>query len=262
MRVARTVARFGPIIWRGAELIVVLLAVLMLGQFVRNEVPSPSSFSYFRITDLVVEGNREVSTPTIIKSLELPGRASIFEIDLRDLSARILRNPWIKTASVNRRLPGTLLIRVSERRPLAIVVTDRGYLVGEDGVVLKEARPEGTSRLPLLGLTVDQPLQAGGRIDFPRLEQGTRLWQQFHAHNFGPGVRASEVRRERDGSYIVFLGQNMPYLRFREETMRVQLDRLTSVLRVRGIGLPELEYADLRFPDKVIVKPLLKGGDA
>jgi hypothetical protein len=54
----------------------------------------------------------------------------------------------------------------------------------------------------------------------------------------------------------------MPYLRFQEDALRWQLDRLARVLRIRAISLRELEYADLRFADKIIIKPIPKGGEA
>jgi hypothetical protein len=58
------------------------------------------------------------------------------------------------------------------------------------------------------------------------------------------------------------MGHGMPYLRFQEDALRWQLDRLARVLRIRAIGLRELEYADLRFADKIIIKPIPKGGEA
>ena len=91
----------------------VLLLVVMVGQTVRWEVVRPLHLRYFQITDLIVEGNRQVPTAAIINSFGLAARTSILEVDLKDLAAQIMRNPWIKTASISRRLPATLYIRVS-----------------------------------------------------------------------------------------------------------------------------------------------------
>lgn len=258
----RVVALLPPQIWRGAELAILLMAVVMLGQFVRREVQSSLRLRYFRITDLIVEGNRRVPAAAIVDSLGLPVHASILEVNLKDLAERIARNPWIKTASVSRRLPTRLSIRVAERIPRTVVLADRVYLVSDDGLILKEAAPEETSGLPILRIKLAQVLGVGERIDGSRLEQGARLWQEFHQHSLEPGMQAREIRLEGDGSCTALLGRGMPYLRFREDTLRRQLDRLARVLRIRGISLHELEYADLRFADKVIVKPLPKGGEA
>ena len=255
-------AHFGSQCWRGAELAAVLLLVVIVGQTVRWEVLRPLRLRYFQIADLIIEGNRQVPTAAIVSSLGLAPGTSILEVDLKELAGQIMRNPLIKTASISRRLPAALLIRVSERIPLAVVLADRAYLVSDDGLIVKEAGPQEISGLPLLRVRVEHPVGEGERLDVSRLEQGAHLWQQFHRHTIGPGSEAMEIRLESDGSCTLLLGQGMPYLRFREDALRWQLDRLARVLQIRGISLRELEYADLRFADKVIVKPLPKEREA
>ncbi len=261
-RVRRLAALIGPGMRKVAVPIILLAVLVTLGQVGRREVPRLLRLRYFQITDLVVEGNRRVPTASVIQSLGLPPHASMLEVDLSGLAGRIMRNPWIKAASVSRRLPSSLFIRVSERTPRAVVLADHAVLVSDDGMILKDAGVEEMSDLPILRVNVDQPLSAGDRLDVARLEQGARLWRQFQQDALGAGVQAREIRLEGDGSCTVSLGHGMPYLRFQEDALRWQLDRLIRVLRIRAISLRELEYADLRFADKIIIKPIPKGGEA
>ncbi len=247
-------------LWKVAAVVVLVAAVVMLAVIGHHAVSHLLHLRYFQITGLVVEGNLRVPTATIIQTLGLSAHASILEVDMRGLAGRIMLNPWIKTASVSRRLPSGLLIRVSERLPRAIVLADRAYLVSDDGLILQEATPLEVLDLPILRVKGDHTLRVGERMDVVLLEQGTRLWRQFHQEALGPGIKAREISLEADGSCTVLLARGMPYLRFRGDASPWQLDRLPRVLQLRGIGLHELEYADLRFADKVIVKPLPKGG--
>jgi len=257
-RVGRLAARY----WKAIAFVALLTGVIVLGYLGRTDLQRLQRLRYFQVTDLVVEGNRQVPTATIVNSLGLSPRVGILEVDLQALSERIVRNPWIKTAHVSRRLPVSLLIRVVERRPRAVVLADRLYLASEDGLILKEAGPDEMPGLPIVRIEVGHPLKVGERIEASRLGHGVRLWQQFDRNTLGPGVRPREVRLEGDGSFTVSLGHGLPRLRFREEALGGQLDRLARVLQIRGISLHALEYADLRFLDKVIVKPLPKGGEA
>lgn len=261
-RLRRLTALVGPGMRRAAGLIILLAALATLGQIGRREAPRLLRLPYFKITDLIVEGNRRVSAASVIQSLSLPPKAGMLEVDLNVLAGRIMRNPWIKTASVGRRLPSSLHIRVSERSPRAIVLTDHALLVSDDGMILKDATVDEMSDLPILRFAVDHPLGTGDRLDMARLEQGARLWRQFQQDPLGLGVRVREIRLEGDGGCTVSLGHGMPYLRFQEHALRGQLDRLVQVLRIRAISLHELEYADLRFTDKVIIKPILNGREA
>ena len=259
--VTRMGQRLGSRLRRGAGVAILSVLLVVLGWLVWQQVPRSMPLHYFLISDLIVEGNRRVPTAAIIDSLALPSHAGILQVDLKELAAAILRNPWIKTARVSRRLPATLLVHVSERAPRAVVAADRPYLVSEDGLILQEASPAEMSDLPLLRLHADHPLETGGRIDPARVEQGMRLWQRFHQGTLGPDVQAREIQLEGDGSCTVLLGHGLPYLRFGEgDGLQRQLDRLARALEMRGTTLRELEYADLRFADKVIVKPLPKEG--
>jgi cell division septal protein FtsQ len=260
-RVTRRSSRLGVRLRRGVRATILSVLLVGLGWLVWQRVPHPVLIGYFQISDLLVEGNHRVPTAAIVESLGLAPDASILEVDLRALAAAVARNPWIKTARVSRRLPATLQVHVSERAPHAVVVTDRAYLVSEDGLILQEASPAEMLDLPLLRLHADHPLGTGERIDPARVEQGARLWQRFHQGVLGPDVQAREIQLKGDGSYTVLLGQGLPSLRFGEEDrVQQQLDRLARVLEIRGTALRELEYADFRFADKVIVKPLAKEG--
>lgn len=246
---------------RGAKAAILSVLLVVPGWMMWQQVPRSTPMRYFLISDLIVEGNRRVPTAAIIDSLALPAHAGILQVDLKEVAAAILRNPWIKTARVSRRLPATLLVHVSERAPRAVVAVDRSYLVSEDGLILQEASPAEMSDLPLLKLHTDHPLETGERIDPARVEQGIYLWQRFHQSTLGPDVQVREIQLEGDGSYTVLLDHGLPYLRFGEkDSLQRQLDRLARALEMRGTTLRELEYADLRFADKVIVKPLPKEG--
>ncbi|HWR21545.1 MAG TPA: FtsQ-type POTRA domain-containing protein, partial [Verrucomicrobiae bacterium] len=253
--------RFGSRLRQGAMVAILSILLVVLGWLVWQQVSRSTPIHYFLISDLIVEGNRRVPTAAIIDSLALPAHAGILQVDLKEVAAAILRNPWIKTARVSRRLPATLLVHVSERTPRAVVAVDRSYLVSEDGLILQEASASEMSDLPLLKLPADHPLETGELIDPARVEQGTYLWQWFHQGTLGPDVQVKEIQLEGDGSYTVLLDHGLPYLRFGEKDgLQQQLDRLSRALEMRGATLRELEYADLRFADKVIVKPLPKEG--
>jgi len=241
--------------------ILFLFAVAVLGVLGRARAARIIHGSYFEISGCSVVGNRRVSAETIIGSLGLPAHAGVLEVDLNSLAKRIMRHPWIKTATVSRRLPASLLIRVVERRPRSIVQADRAYLVSEDGMILKEAGPDDMPGLPILRLDVDRPHDVGERLDAARLEEGVRLWATLDTEILASGVRAAEIRLEGGGGLAVSLGQGMPYLRVSASRLDEELNRLARVLRTRGIPLQTLEYADLRFADKVIVKLVPKKGE-
>src|SRR5574337_2012538 len=100
--------RSGLRLRRGVRATVCSVLRVVLGWLVWQQVPHSIPMRYFRISDLIVEGNSRVPAAAIIESLSLAPDASILEIDLRALAAGVLRSAWSKTAGVSRLLPATL----------------------------------------------------------------------------------------------------------------------------------------------------------
>src|SRR3546814_12245316 len=75
----------------------------------------------------------------------------ILAIDLEALQERVIALPWVRTARVERHLPDTLFIAITERRPLALWQRHRTLaLVDEDGVVITDRRLGRFGTLPIV----------------------------------------------------------------------------------------------------------------
>ena len=238
----------------GFLLVVVLLVGAGLGasegyrRFIR--------LSYFRVAEIYVEGNLQVATDEVVDSLELTPGTSLLEVDLASLSRRVTRNPWIKEASVGRRLPLALTIHVVERIPEAVFIADRRYLLSADGVILAKLDNEDLPTLPTLRAAARRRVRPGDRILSSEMAQGLSVWRQFQLANAVQGERAHEIAMDGDGSYTVNLGQEMPTIRLRAQNMQEQLRRLGAALAVSGRSLALFDDVDLRFRDRVIFRSL------
>ena len=210
---------------------------------------------YFRIAEIQVEGNLQVSAQDIVHSLALGPQASILEVNLPELARRVLQNPWIKEASVQRRLPLSLTVQVVERMPEAVFISDRRYLLSADGVILGELSEEELPTLPTLRAASPRRVAAGERILSSEMVQGLALWRQFQMANALQGERAHEIAIAGDGSYVLNLGQRMPAIRLHAQDLEEQLRRLGAALAASHQNLDQFADVDLRFRDRVIFRP-------
>jgi hypothetical protein len=210
---------------------------------------------YFRVAEVYVEGNLQVATEEVVDSLGLPPETSLLEVDLSSLSRRVLRNPWIKEASVRRRLPLALTIQVVERVPEAVFIADRRYLLSADGVILTELESDDLPTLPTLRAATPRRVRPGDRVLSSEMAQGLAVWRQFQLANAVQGERAHEIAMGGDGSYTVNLGQQMPIIRLHAQDMQEQLRRLGAALVASGRTLGTFAAVDLRFRDRVVFRP-------
>ena len=81
--------------------------------------------AYFDVRQVEVVGARYVPVKAVMGSLKLPKSASVFD-PLGPVASRVQKVPGITEAEVTRRLPGTLVVKVSESVPVALAQTVNG----------------------------------------------------------------------------------------------------------------------------------------
>lgn len=84
-----------------------------------------STLDYFHVQTVKLEGARFL-TPTVIVDALRDTSASVFD-DTENYRLRVEAIPLVAKATIRRQLPGTLVVRVVERTPVAIIATKDGF---------------------------------------------------------------------------------------------------------------------------------------
>lgn len=195
------------------------------------------SMDFFRVRRVEIEGLRYATPDEIVSRLRVDTLASVWD-NVGPLEARVAEHAQVRAVRIKRKLPGTLVVVVTENPPVALVSTPRGLIVTDaDG----DSLPVDPTRMD-----VDLPILA--RKDFLLL----RLLAETQAEEPALFARVSEVRRVGRGE-VVF---ELPEFRILADSA-VNAARLAEVLPVeldatrRSWRPREL---DLRFRDQVIVR--------
>jgi cell division protein FtsQ len=85
----------------------------------RERVTATTAQAGFVVKRVYSEGRVLADDAALAKALEPYYGRPILMVELDQLKARVEQIPWIRTASVGRRLPDTLWIRIDEHRPVA-----------------------------------------------------------------------------------------------------------------------------------------------
>ncbi len=193
------------------------------------------------VQQVILEGRHNTPTDMIRAALGVTRGDPILDISPEALRRRLETIAWVQTAHVERRLPGTILIRITERRPFAIwqhngrfVIIDReGKVVAADG--LDQFGP-----LPLLvGAGADR--EGGALYDVLRGERDVHERVQAM-------VRIHERRwnlRLHNGTDVL-----LPEGREREA-----IQRLGELQREARLLDRPLAAIDLRLPDRLVLRP-------
>ena len=181
-------------------------------------------------------GTRYLAPETVVASLGLSDRASVFE-DPDQLERRVLKMGGVEAVRVARRLPGTLVVRVSEAEPVALVA-------GREGLVPVDA--EGR-RLPFdpAAAPVDVPV-------VPRIEPGV-LQVLAALQSADPGLFGEVAAARRRGDAVVLeLSEGWVLM---APPVSAELARSVSAVR-RDLAARRLEWRglDARFRGWVVVR--------
>jgi len=211
----------------------------------------------FRVCRLRTEGNIFVPDSDIIRAASIPKNGRLFDVDLNAVRRRVEQNPFMKRVSVAREIPDGIAIIVTERKPLAVLVTDRFLYVDPEGYVLPPVRTAQVIDLPVL--TGDIPVAEcapGRQIQSRRLRGALEILAT--AERIGDDMyhMISEVHCNADSTYELFTTDGGIPVAFGSGDVALKLVTLDGFWKqiVMQRGAAQLRTVDLRFADQVVVR--------
>lgn len=192
---------------------------------------------FFRVRRLEIVGTRYIPTADIVARAHVDTTRSVWD-PMGPITDRVKTHPGVERVEVSRKLPGTLVITVTEYQPIALVPGPQGFRVfDERGVAL----PIDPSRVD-----VDAPVLATADPALLRLLAGMK-------RSLTPLYRrVSEVKRV--GAHeLLFQLDDGPVRATSTVSLEDlhQIDAVQDDLRKRGVHVIEL---DLRYKDQIIAR--------
>jgi cell division protein FtsQ len=195
-----------------------------------------------RLEALTVEGRAQTSAEDVLAALEVSRGAPILTIDPAEARAALEALPWVKAAQVERRLPNTVHVIIQEREPYALWQNGTRYtLVDRSGHPIV-AVPEADPTMKLI-VGADAPQHAADL--FEDLDTQPDLAGRVRA--------AVRVSQRRWNIYLDTFEGGIA-VRLPEDNVRAAWARLASLEHDYKILSRDLEFIDLRLPDRLIVR--------
>jgi cell division protein FtsQ len=252
----RTQARVPRVFWRAVRWACVLAIVAFAGYRGANLVLHASVLQVRRIN---VHGNVRLSSGEVRAIVDGLRGSSILAVDLPRYRRRLLESPWVADAALRRVLPSTIEVFVSERRPIGLCrLGSAVYLIDPHGTIIDEFGPQYAEfDLPLIDGLVRAPSSGQPAIDETRAELASRAIDAIAAHrDLARRVSQIDVRDVHDA--VVILQNDAALLHLGEDRFA---ERLQSYLDLRDAlheRVPDIDYVDLRFEQRVYVRPAAK----
>ncbi|NQV44856.1 MAG: FtsQ-type POTRA domain-containing protein [Rhodospirillales bacterium] len=220
----------------------------VLGQVtetVKWRVIAASAHAGLRIDDVLVVGRKNTKRDILLHALGTARGSPILAFDVTRAKQRVEALPWVRRASVERMLPDTILLTVEERRPLALWQNDGQFaLIDYEGSVIQRENLEQYKNLMIV-IGPDAPRHTANLLEI--------LGTQPEIMSL---VRAAIRVGARRWNLSLIGGINV---QLPEENATAAWMHLAQYQRSHGVLDRDVEFVDLRLPDRLIVRKAATG---
>lgn len=194
----------------------------------------------FRVQEIIVQGRINTQQQDLMKVLQIDRGDPIFSIDLQQTRFRLEKLEWVRRATVVRRLPDLIHIKIEERHPIAIWQHhNQFHLVDEDGTAILTKNHRHYGVLPLVvgeGAPQKSPDILKILNDFPNIQKNLQA--------------LSRVRERRWNIYLV----GGVLVKLSDHSLKKGLAILENLLSEQRLSVNNVNEIDLRTPERYFLR--------
>lgn len=253
------IRRFARTAWTGTRIllgvVVVLAASLGAAWGARRYITKSQRFVIKTIT---VEGASKMSAEAIAKAGGVSVGSNVFALDIEQAKRSIEREPYVAEATVVRKLPNTVSIKVVERQPAALVSLGGDlYLAARSGEIFKQVEQGDDSDLPVVtGIRPD--MAATDRPGVAILvRRALDVIDEAEKTSFVKRYPIEEIHIEKDGSVEAIVGREGISIHLGNAPFKGKLeqaDRVLNEVQKRKIAATVVFLDNEAKPDRVVVR--------
>ncbi|MEC8642155.1 MAG: cell division protein FtsQ/DivIB [Pseudomonadota bacterium] len=204
-------------------------------------IVTASADAGLELQTIEVKGRSHTPQSVILAASELTLGEPMLTISLPALHERLSTIGWIDEIAVERRMPSTIRIVLTERVPMALLQTEAGHrVIDRTGTVIAGADPSAFGHLTVVAGTSAAP-NAGPILNI--LQTEPELFAEVWA-----------VTYQSERRWDVHL-RNGIRVRLPETDPRTAWSKLAIIDHGKQITNRDLAVIDMRVPDQMVVEP-------
>jgi cell division protein FtsQ len=239
---------------KAARICVGFFVVSLLWVAATETYEAITRLTFFSLEKIEISRLEKSSRSEILALAGLKPGDPMLKLDLNKIGARLEKNPWIETVRLRRRFPGTLAVDITERKEVAIANLGYLFYIDTKGKIFKPLTEGDRLDYPIVTGITEEDLNkdpegtknmivtALGIIDL--LRKGT----VFKLEDI------SEIHLDKGYGYTLFTANSGIPVRLGNGDFSEKLARLSRIYPDLATHMTALEYIDLNYSDKIVVK--------
>ena len=209
------------------------------------------SSPYMKLEHVEIRGVDESIRNDLLQLCGLTSEQGLLSFKLEVLKNEMEKHPWIRTATVERRFPNTLIVEVEKEEPALLVLMDKFYYMNRHGELFKPLSPNDEIDFPILtGLYAKDPDRKS------KLHQITEVLSVLKQEEDRWSIRnLSEIHLDEHGEIYLYFNHMQAAIRIPGQNVAGKMDALKQVAKhLRESGKIHLvTQIDLDHGDSAIV---------
>lgn len=207
----------------------------------------------FTVRDIDLNKCAYVTREEVSGMLSGVPQGNIWLLSSQDIGKRMLSHPWVRSVAVRKAFPDRLVVRIEERKPVAMINLDALYYVDDQGKIFKRLTSYDPKGFPILTGFSQADLKANDGVTAKNLRRTLELLRFTESGVLRENI--SEVNYDAQEGYTLVTRDSGIQLKigtmdFPEAMQRIEeaMPKLSSLGQARGI-------VDLKTAGRIFVRP-------
>lgn len=212
-----------------------------------EKLNSLSKIAGFNLEKVIIKGAINVTKKEIIQNLytkedEYIIGMSLYDFSLKEIKQKIQQIPWVKSVSLKRILPNTLIIEIEEKSAFALwMIDNEKFLIDETGTILSKVEEISLNTMKNLPFVFGKGANESLNNLVKELKDQPELFSQITAFEFVSGRR-----------WNVYL-KNKIQVKLPQQNVSDAWKRLEKIQKRDEILDRNIKYIDLRVQDRIFI---------
>ena len=212
---------------------------------------SLGSSSILEVRQILVKGNQKITTEEIQTRLSSFVGQNLLVVDEKSVSSKLRTDKRITQIEIKRKWPGTLLVQITEKKPVLLLDNGQVWGLSQEGEILPVDSLE-SQFLPVIKGIIYRNLKPYTRTLVPELKQILELYEAIQSRNEQLLGLIAEINvSDKSEVVLTLLPQHTTVLLGRQNYQQ----KIARLIEMLGAEENLTATIDLRFEGLGLVRP-------
>lgn len=210
--------------------------------------------TFLKLERIEINNLKRLTREEIINQAGIRIGDGMLGLSLNTIGEDLGKNPWIAKVKLRRYMPNTLIIDIVEREPMAIANMGYLYYVDGNGDVFKPLTVGDKLDYPVITGITEEDLTRDPAGAKAALKDALGLMELLRQGTALKLEDISEIHFDKGFGFTLFAMDRGIPVRLGTGDLSGKMQRLARIYRQLQEQMTSLEYIDLDYSDKIIIK--------